>query len=481
MLKLYNTLTKSIEEFKPLHPDVVTIYACGPTVYDYAHIGNFRTYTMTDFLVRTLKYLGFSVKYVMNITDVGHLVSDSDTGQDKMEKGATREGKTAWDIATFYTQAFLTDSKKLNLLAPDVRPKPTEHIAEQIQMIHTLIAKGYAYTIDDGIYFDTTKFSDYGKLTGQNREKLKSGARVEVNPQKKNPLDFALWKFSYPKGRAFDSMLDTKKRDMEWDSPWGKGFPGWHIECSSMSRKYLGDQIDIHTGGVDLIPIHHTNEIAQSEAATDEKPFVRHWVHGQFILVGGEKMAKSKNNFYHLSDVEDHGIEPLALRFFYAGAHYRTFLNFTWESLQSAQQSLTELRNQLIQLKLQKTERSTLSEEKLKKVDVYKAKFKEALENDLNIPQALAIIWEVIKSNIPPGDKYDVIMDFDEVLGLELSSFHAAVPKEVPGDIQRLVDQRRELRLSGKFKLADKVRVEIENKGYVLEDTSDGTRVKKKT
>ncbi|MFZ5845565.1 MAG: cysteine--tRNA ligase, partial [Patescibacteria group bacterium] len=388
MLKLYNTLTKKIEEFQPLKPEEVTLYCCGPTVYDFAHIGNFRTYTLTDLLVRTLKYLGYKVRYVMNITDVGHLTSNSDTGEDKLEKGARREGKTAWEIAKFYTEAFLVDSQKLNLLEPDVRPRPTEHIAEQIAMVQKLLDKGFAYKIDDGIYFDTSRFKKYGELTGQSREELKAGARVEVNPQKKNLTDFALWKFT-PNG---------VRRDMEWDSPWGKGFPGWHIECSAMSMKYLGEQFDIHTGGADLIPIHHTNEIAQSESTTGISPFVRFWIHGQFILVDGEKMAKSKNNFYKLSDIEARGFAPLALRYLYLTAHYRTFLNFTWEALQAAQASLDELRSQISNLKSQISKRSTLSSEKLQKIDKYREKFKEALENDLNIPQALAVAWEVAKS-----------------------------------------------------------------------------------
>ena len=320
MLRLYNTLTKTVEEFVPREANLVTLYCCGPTVYDFAHIGNFRTYTMTDFLVRTLKHLGYRVKFVMNITDVGHLTSNSDTGEDKMEKGAKREGKTAWDIAKFYTEAFLADSKKLNLVEPDMRPKPTEHIAEQLAMVEALLKKGFAYQIDDGIYFDTSKFTGYGALTGQNIEELKEGARVEPNPQKRNPTDFALWKFSYPTRGARPGLREpqgralSSKRDMEWDSPWGVGVPGWHIECSAMSRKHLGDQIDIHTGGADLIPIHHTNEIAQSESATGKSPFVRFWVHGQFILVDGEKMSKSKENFYRLSDIESKGIRLVYVR-----------------------------------------------------------------------------------------------------------------------------------------------------------------------
>lgn len=463
----------------PRDPKFVTLYCCGPTVYDYAHIGNFRTYTMTDVLVRTLKYFGYQVKYVSNITDVGHLVSDSDTGEDKLEKGAKREGKTAWDVAKFYTDAFLSDSKKLNLLDPDVRPKPTEHIPEQIAMVDVLLQKGFAYQIDDGIYFDTSKFPSYGALTGQNLEKLKEGARVEVNPQKRNPTDFALWKFS-----PSTSSGQVPKRDMEWDSPWGKGFPGWHIECSAMSRKYLGDQIDIHTGGADLIPIHHTNEIAQSEAATGVSPFVRFWLHGQFILVNGEKMAKSKGNFYRLSDIEQKNIDPLALRYLYLTAHYKTFLNFTWEALANAARSLDELRLQISNFifHISNSKRTVLSEEKLRKIDTYREKFKQVLSDDLNTPQALAVVWEVVKSNIPSQDKYDLLMDFDEVLGLSLrQETRDKRQADIPKEIQLLIDKREKLRKDKKFNEADEVRKEIEAKGFRIEDTSSGTTTKRLT
>lgn len=481
MLKLYNTLTKRIEEFVARDPELVTLYCCGPTVYDYAHIGNFRTYMMTDFLVRALRHLGYHVKFVMNITDVGHLTSNSDTGEDKMEKGARREGKTAWDIAKFYTDAFLTDSKKLNLTEPDVRPKPTEHIAEQLIMVEALLQKGFAYQIDDGIYFDTSKFAGYGALTGQNIEELKAGARVEPNPQKRNLTDFALWKFSYPKGRSFDPAQDAARRHMEWESPWGKGFPGWHIECSAMSRKHLGDQIDIHTGGADLIPIHHTNEIAQSEATTGKNPFVRFWVHGQFILVDSKKMSKSLENFYRLADIEARKIDPLALRYFYMTAHYRAFLNFTWEGLAGAQKALEELRVQLsaISHQLSAMKRTQLSQEKLEKVDAYRKKFAEAIANDLNMPQALAVVWEVVKSNIPSQDKYDLLVDFDDVLGLDLKEMSDVryQMSEIPKEIEELAQKREELRNARKFSEADEVRKEIEKKGFTIEDTPEGPRL----
>ncbi len=483
-MQFYNTLTKSIAEFKPLLPNQVSIYACGPTVYDYAHIGNFRTYTLTDLVVRALKRAGYSVKYVMNITDVGHLVSDADSGEDKMEKGARREGKSAWDIAKYFTDVFLSDSTKLNLLEPDVRPKPTEHIPEQIAMVQALLDRGYAYVIDDGIYFDTSKFSGYGALTGQNLEELKAGARVEMNPQKRNLTDFALWKFSYPMGRAFDSKLDDPKlvRQMEWDSPWGKGFPGWHIECSAMIRKHLGDQIDIHTGGMDLVPVHHTNEIAQSEATTGKVPFVEYWVHGQFIQVDGEKMSKSKGNFYRLADIEAKGYDPLALRYLYLTAHYRTFLNFTWNGLDAAQNALRELRNHIVTLReqMQQGERVQLSPEKLRKVDEYRQSFTHALSLDLNLPRALSVVWEVVKSNIPAGDKYDLLLDFDEVLGLDLAHVSGKPVAEIPAEIQQLGDKRFALRAAKKFSEADAIREQLTAKGFEVKDTATGTVVTRK-
>jgi cysteinyl-tRNA synthetase len=468
MLKLHNTLGKKIEAFAPNDPKHVRVYCCGPTVYDYAHIGNFRTYTMTDFLVRTLVYLGYPVKYVTNITDVGHLVSDSDDGEDKMEKGAKRDGKTAWDIAKFYADAFLEDSKKLNLLEPDVRPKPTEHIPQQIAMVETLLSRGFAYTIDDGIYFDTSKFAHYGALTGQNQEDLKAGARVEPNPQKKNPSDFALWKFSYPKGRSFDPAQDASRRDMEWESPWGVGFPGWHIECSAMIGAHLGTQIDIHTGGADLIPVHHTNEIAQSEAATGLSPFVKYWVHGQFIMVDGAKMSKSLGNFYRLADVEVKGYEPLALRYLYLTAHYRAFLNFTWEAIGAAQQALTELRSIFASSVDTGTETDT---------STYVQRFTDAISNDLNMPQALAVVWEMARSNLRQAIKRELLLDFDRVLGVDLA--RAPEKDDVPDVVMELVAQRESMRRAKNFVQADALRGKIEQLGYSVEDSAVGMTVKK--
>ncbi len=484
MLQIYNTLSRKIEKFVPQDSRLVKVYCCGPTVYDWAHIGNFRTYTMSDLLVRTLKHLGHPVKYVMNITDVGHLVSDADEGEDKLEKGARREGKSASEIAKFYTEAFLTDSRKLNLLEPDVRPKPTEHIPEQIEMVKELLVKGFAYQIDDGIYFDTSKFASYGSLTGQSLDQLQAGARVEPNPEKRHAPDFALWKFSYPKGRSFDLAQDDvgKRRQMEWDSPWGVGFPGWHIECSAMSRKHLGEQLDLHTGGRDLIPIHHTNEIAQSEAVSGKSPFVKYWVHGQFIQVDGEKMAKSKGNFYRLDDLVAKDFDPLALRYLYLTAHYRAYLNFTWEGLKSAAHSLTQLRTHVSRFKSQKPERSALSEEKLIKIGNLRDKFQTAISTDLNTPQALAVIWETVKSSIPPGDKYDLLLEFDDVLGLKLDQVTEIIvsPDKIPTAVLELINKRAQFKLDKKFSAADVVRAQIEKLGYLVEDTTTGQNLRRK-
>ena len=332
MLKIFNSLSRQIEEFKPLNSSFVGFYTCGPTVYSFAHIGNFRTYITADLLIRVLKYNGYEVKYIMNLTDVGHLTGDNsgdaDTGEDRMEKTAKKEGKTAWEVAEFYTQAFLNDYKALRLIEPEQFVKATDHIKEQIGLICILEEKGYAYKISDGIYFDTSKFKNYGQLSSL--DQIREGARVEINPEKKNPRDFALWKFSFPEGRPFDSARDDEAslRQMECDSPWGIGFPGWHIECSAMSMKYLGETFDIHVGGMDIKETHHPNEIAQSEAATGKK-FVNYWVHGAFILVNGEKMSKSKGNLYRVYDLEKEGYDPMSLRYLYLQTHYRKAVSYT--------------------------------------------------------------------------------------------------------------------------------------------------------
>ena len=467
-MRIYNSLTRKIEEFKPISPPNVGIYSCGPTVYDTAHVGNFRTYTLHDVLHRTLEFLGYKVKFVSNITDVGHLVSDADEGEDKLEKGARREGLTAWEIAKKYTEEFFEHEKSLNILPPDVRCRATQYIDEQIKLVKRLEEKGFTYRISDGIYFDTSKMPNYGELIRLDKSAIREGARVEKNPEKKDPTDFALWKFS-PK---------DKKRDMEWDSPWGRGFPGWHIECSAMSMKHLGEQFDIHVGGTDIKSTHHVNEIAQSEAATGKKPFAKYWVHGELLMVDGGRMGKSLGNMYTLDDVEKKGFEPLALRYLYLTAHYRDPLNFTWESLEAAQNGLNNLRSQISGLKSQKG-RTALSVEKDDKIERYREQFLEAISDDLDMPKALATLWAVLKSNIPSEDKYGLALSFDEVLGLSLSQI-PSTKIQVPENIKLLIKKREDLRKEGKFEEADEVRKQIESRGFVIEDTSMGPKVRQK-
>lgn len=463
-MKIYNSLSRKVEEFKPINPPKIGMYTCGPTVYDYATIGNFRTYTTADLLLRTLQFLGYKVNYVMNLTDVGHLTGDNsgdaDMGEDRLEKAAHRERKTAWDIADFYTKAFLSDFEKLNLTKPSIFAKATDHIEDQIKLIKDLEEKSLIYKIDDGIYFDTKEYeaktgNKYGELS--NLDQIKEGARIEINPQKKNPRDFALWKFT-PKGIA---------RDMEWDSPWGKGFPGWHIECSAMSMKYLGETFDIHTGGEDLRSTHHPNEIAQSEGATGKK-FVNYWVHGAFLRVDGGRMGKSLGNAYNVGNIINKGFDPIALRYLYLTGKYREPLNFTWEALTSAQTALVKLKSQVSNLKIEH-ERNTLSPEKESKIEEYRNAFTEAISEDLNMPKALAVVWEMLKSNIPSSDKYDLALSFDEVLGLKLSE---RVNKEVPEDVKILLEKREKLRRSGRFAEADEVRNMVIKLGYTVSDAA---------
>ena len=463
MLKIYNSLSRQVEEFQPLQSPTVGMYTCGPTVYDFAHIGNFRTYTTSDILFRTLMYQNFDVKYVMNITDVGHLtgdnLGDADTGEDRMEKSAKKEGKTAWEIAQFYTDAFVKDYKALHLTEPIVFAKATDHIKEQIDLVNRLDDKGYTYQTSDGIYFDTTKFKDYGKLS--NLDQIKEGARVEVNPEKRNPRDFALWKFSTPED----------KRQMEWDSPWGKGFPGWHIECSAMSMKYLGESFDLHVGGIDLRETHHPNEIAQAEAAT-EKPFVKYWVHSAFVLVQGERMSKSLGNNYKLYDLEKKGFDPLAVRYLYLQTHYRQEMNFTFPSLEAAAQALTRLREHIISF-----------ENPVAGSQEYEQRFLDALNDDLNTPQAIAVMWELVKSKEPESAKSASLLKMDKVLGLDLENAQKYIQKKVaikvPTSVQELVQERESLRKQRQFTQADQIRNQIKKLGYDIVDTKKGTEVKK--
>jgi cysteinyl-tRNA synthetase len=459
-LVLYNSLTRSKHEFKAIKSGEVGLYTCGPTVYNYAHIGNLRTYIFEDILKRVFLYNGFRVKHIMNITDVGHLTGDRDMGEDKMEKGALREGKTAWDIAEYYTRAFKADIKQLNILEPDIWVKATDTIDDQIELVKTLEDKGYTYRTSDGIYYDTAKFKNYTKLSHQNLEALQEGARVEKNPEKRNATDFALWKFS-PSGT---------RRQMEWDSPWGVGFPGWHIECSAMSAKFLGDQLDIHCGGTDHIDVHHTNEIAQSEAATG-KPFFNFWVHGAFLIIsGGKKMAKSEGNFLTLDNAYTRqGLNPLIYRFASFQTHYRKPMEYSEESVAAARNGLLHLQNQVRQVAQNNAgQNGSVSE-------VFKTKFLEEINDDLNMPRALAVVQEMLKSEISAADKFASIMDFDRVLGLSLDQVDK--PDAVPEEVQKLVEDRRAARANKEWARSDLLRDEIQNLGYTVQDTKDGMKV----
>jgi len=394
----------------------IGMYTCGPTVYSTATIANFRTYMLSDWVNRSLRYLGYEVKAVMNLTDVGHLTGDnegdSSQGEDRLEKASKKEGRTACEIAEEYGSEFLKHWEMYNLLPPSVVCKATEHIPEQIEMIKKLEEKGFTYKITDGIYFDTAAYEKAGYKYGElsTLDEIKFGARLEPNQEKRDPRDFALWKFS----------PTDEKRQMEWESPWGVGFPGWHIECSAMSTKYLGDQFDIHLGGEDLRSTHHPNEIAQAEGATGHKPFVKYWIHGAFILVDGGRMGKSRGNAYTINDLIERGFDPLALRYFYLGGHYRKQINFTWDGLKGAATALEKLRKAYLALASDSNNRTELSEEKLVQIEKYQSQFRDALENDLALPKALATVWGMVKSNIPNYDKAELLREWDQVLGLRL-------------------------------------------------------------
>jgi cysteinyl-tRNA synthetase len=467
-MRIYNSLTRKVEEFDAINPPHVGMYTCGPTVYDFAHIGNFRTYTTADLLIRVLTYNNFAVEYIMNLTDVGHLtgdnLGDADTGEDRMEKSAKKEDKSAWEIAEFYAEAFKEDYKELNLTTPEHFAKATDHITEQIDLIKRLEEKGYAYTTSDGVYYDTSMFKDYGKLS--NLDQIKEGARVEVNPEKRNPRDFALWKFS-PRG---------EKRQMEWKSPWGVGFPGWHIECSAMSMKYLGPTFDIHVGGIDLRETHHPNEIAQSEAATG-KPFANYWVHSAFMLVQGERMSKSKGNNYRLYDLTKEGYDPMALRYLYMQTHYRQEMNFTFPALDAATQAVQRLRELVVGLK------NNPDDGNRKISSEYEEAFEEAINDDLNMPKALAAMWELIKSDASNTAKLNLLMKMDAVLGLGLDQVReqkTSIPlEEIPQDIRSLIEERQRYRRAKRFNLADQVRSKLKKRGYEVLDTPGGVDVKK--
>jgi cysteinyl-tRNA synthetase len=445
-LKLYNTLSRKKEIFKPLEKGKVKMYECGPTVYSYPHIGNMLRYIFGDILTRTLIFNKYEVKRVMNVTDVGHLTEDSDIGEDKMEKSAVREGKTAKQIANFYWSAFKEDFKRLNILEPDIWCKATEHIEEQINLIEKLEKRQVTYRTSDGIYFDSSKFLEYGKLSGNKQENLDAGKRITLK-EKKNMSDFALWKFSFPEN----------KRQQEWDSPWGRGFPGWHIECSAMSMKYLGETIDIHTGGVDNIFPHHENEIAQSEVATG-KHFVNYWLHNGFLTFKGEKVSKSKGGLYTLGELEKKGFLPLSYRYLCLNTSYRKPLDFSMEALENAQNSFKRLKNAVSQIQ---------EDEKINKE--YLEGFTQSINDDLNSPKALAVLWELIRDENAIG-KYQTIKQMDEVLGLNLFEKEEL---KVPSEIRDIAEERQKTRRNKDWKKSDELREILKKKGWLVKDIKE--------
>ncbi len=461
MLRFYNTLTREKEVFKP-EGKTVTMYSCGPTVYNYAHIGNLRTYVFMDLVRRTLKYDGYKLKGVMNITDVGHLMSDGDEGEDKMEVAAKKQRKSPYEIAAYYTDVFFKDIAALNIGKPEIIAKATDHIQDMIKYVETLMEKGYAYETSDGIYFDISRFKDYGKLSRLNLDDQIAGARVEVNGEKRHPADFALWKKA------------PKEHIMQWPSPWGMGYPGWHIECSAMSKKYLGSVIDIHSGGVDHIPVHHENEIAQSEALEGHKT-VNTWLHGEFMLVDGGKMSKSLGNTYTIAQLEEIGYPPLSFRYFCLNTHYRKKLNFTFEGIKAADTAYKRLLNLLYEHKISSAE----TDKKI--TDKYRDEFQAAIDDDINIPLALGIVWTMLKEH-PSKDIYSLATEFDKVLGLSLDKAAPAEKEkiDIPDEIRKLADLRLEARKAKNWAESDRLRDILNQKGYSVLDAKDGYTLERK-
>lgn len=459
-MKLYNTLTRKKDEFKPLLDDnTVRMYSCGPTVYNYAHIGNLRTYVFMDLLRRVLKFEGYNLKGVMNITDVGHLMADSDDGEDKMAKTAREQNKDPYEIAEFYTSVFFKDFERLNIEKPEIVCKATDHIKEMIDYVVGLCNNGFGYETDDGIYYDISKFKDYGMLSGNSLDDLKAGARIEINSDKRNPYDFAIWKKA------------PKEHLMQWPSPWGQGYPGWHIECSAMSKKYLGEVFDIHTGGVDHIPIHHENEIAQSEGLTGKNP-ANFWVHGEFMLVDGGKMSKSLGNTYTIEQLEKMGYQPMVFRYFCLNAHYRKKLNFTFETMDSSKVAYERLCQAVLK---HKNATTNLGEEK---ISAYIKEFKEDISDDLNIPSALGVLWTMLKEPASK-DVYETVLLFDKVFGLSLDKIEE--PKsEIPSEIIAKADEMQQARKEKNWPVADAIRNELSSLGYIVKNTKDGYEIEKR-
>lgn len=464
MLKIYNTLTRKKEDFVPIDGNTVRMYSCGPTVYSYAHIGNMRSYIFMDMVRRVLRYDGYKLIGVMNITDVGHLTYDSDDGEDKMEVAAKKLQKTPEEIAAVYTKAFFDDLDKLNIGHPEIIAKATDHIFEMEDYVKRLVDEGYGYETSDGIYFDISKFPKYGQLSRADISDKLAGARVEVNDEKRHPADFALWKKA------------DKNHIMQWESPWGMGYPGWHIECSVMSQKYLGTHFDIHSGGVDHIPVHHENEIAQNEALSHEK-CVNYWIHGEFMQVDGGKMSKSLGNVYTISDLEKKGYSPLDFRVFCLNAHYRKKLNFTWEGMDAAKTSRERLNHSLYAHKMAVGEH--LDENVLAD---YKKQFDEAINDDINLPLALGVLFTM--SKLPKSvDIFNTAIEFDKVLGLSLKT-EVKQPKneknsDYPSEISDLIEQRKDAKRNKDFALADEIRNKISDFGYDIKDTREGVIITK--
>jgi cysteinyl-tRNA synthetase len=453
-LRLFDTYTRSLRDFEPLRPPEVGIYCCGPTVYDYAHVGNLRTYIFEDILRRVLEFKGYGVKHVMNITDVGHLTSDADTGEDRMEKGSRRMDKSAWEIAEIYTEEFKKDLQRLNINEPHIWCRATDHILEQINFLKCIEGNGYTYHTADGIYFDTSKLPDYGHIARLDIEGMRAGARVDM-AEKRNRTDFALWKFSPP----------GEKRQMGWDSPWGVGFPGWHLECSAMAAKYLGSFFDIHCGGEDHIMVHHANEIAQTQACHGTH-LANFWMHGYFLQIDESRMGKSVGNFLRLQTLLDRGYDPLAWRLFCLSAHYRSRLNFTWENLEGSETALSRLRIAAYEWGAPGTPDGG-----------YLAKFIAQINDDLNLPRAMALTWDLVKSALPASTKKATLLEFDRILGLGLA-FWEPTAEAVPEEIVALVGQREQARKERRWKEADALRGQVRTLGYEVEDTVQGPQVR---
>ena len=463
----YNTLGRSRQPFKPLQEGKVGFYGCGPTVYNYAHIGNLRAYVHHDILVRSLRRAGYDVNHVMNITDVGHLSGDADEGEDKMVKTAEERGKSVLDIADFYTQAFFKDTDRMNITRPTVICKATEHIADMIALIERIERNGFTYFAGGNLYFNITRFPSYGELALLRLDEQQAGARTEQDENKRNPRDFVLW---FTKSKF-------EKQALMWDSPWGRGYPGWHIECSAMSMKYLGENFDIHAGGIDHIPIHHTNEIAQSEAATGKKPWVSYWLHNEFLVMDKGKMSKSSGSFLTLQNLVDEGFDPLDYRYFLLGGHYRSQLQFSTESLKGAKNSRLSLTDKVRSL-ADKSGGAASGEG----ADKYIEAFNAAIEDDLSTPRALAELWGLLKEGSAEPGALAAVFDMDRVLGLGLEDAckggvcgESGENGDFSREIEELIAKRAEAKKARDFTTADSIRQSLKERGIILEDGKDGT------